>query len=55
MDNKAEFNSAQGQRSQLDGGLPPTGKLANQSGVKNKGFKSAQRSTNFQRVCNSIS
>jgi len=52
---KNQSNSSQGQRSQLQGGLPPTGQLGNQSGTKNKGFKSAQRSTNFQRVGNSIS
>ena len=39
------------------GGLPPAGKLqvGQQANQKNKGFKSAQRSSNFQRVGNSIS
>ena len=55
MEKNYNNSSASGQR-QLLGGLPPSGKIpAQQSGTKNKGFKSAQRSTNFQRVGNSIS
>lgn len=49
-------NSSSGKSQLLKSGLPPSGKiLAQQSGTKNKGFKSAQRSSNFQRVGNSIS
>lgn len=50
------YNNSSGHNNMLNGGLPPSGKiLAQQSGTKNKGFKSAQRSSNFQRVGNSIS
>lgn len=50
-----KYDHSAGQRNLLKNGLPPSGKiLAQQSGSKNKGFKSAQRSS-FQRVGNSIS